>query len=64
MLEKKIHGPCPLALYIFVGKRKTNKMISLVHMNLQIHLVFPRRDIECYERLNKGSQSSLERWVI
>ena len=63
MLEKKIHSPCPLALYIFVGKRKTNKMISLVHVNLQINLVFPRRDIEGHKRLNKGSQCSLERWV-
>lgn len=55
MLEKKMYSPCPLALYIFMRKRKTNKIISLVHMNLQINLVFPRRDIECYERLNKRS---------
>lgn len=55
MLEKKIHSSSPLALYILVGKRKINTIISLAHMNLQVYLVLPRRGIECHERLNNGS---------
>lgn len=55
MLEKKIHSLCPFALYILVEKRKINEIISLVHMNLLICLMLPRRGIECHERLKKGS---------
>lgn len=50
MRGRKTHISCPFAVYVLVGKRKTNEIISQVHSSFWICVVLPRRDVECYER--------------